>query len=282
MKTVFFGTPDIAVASLDALAEHGMLPSLIITAPDTRQGRGLILTPPPAKVWADAHGIPTLQPATLKDESIHQQLKDVGADMFVVVAYGKLLPQAVLDIPPQGTINVHPSLLAKHRGPCPIESQILVEKDWRGVGVSIMQLDAEMDHGPVYAQRAQLPELENAWPMRASQLRPILARHGAELLVDTLKTMPAPIEQNHAEATLCSKITKANAEINLADDAETNYRKFLAYDVWPRAYFFKDNKRIIITDASFEDGVFVIKKVIPEGKKEQTIPRHKGHDTNYE
>lgn len=268
MKIVFFGTPDIAVASLDELAKNDMLPSLIVTAPDTRQGRGLILTPPEAKVWADEHNIPTLQPTTLKDESVQQQLRDVGADMFVVVAYGKLLPQAVLDIPPQGTINMHPSLLPKHRGPCPIESQILVEQDWHDVGVSIMQLDAEMDHGPVYAQRAKLPELENNWPMRSSMLRTILAQHGAELLVETIKTLPEPVEQNHTEATFCTKITKNDALINLEDSAETNYRKFLAYDVWPRAFFFKDGKRFIITDATLENRAFVIKKVIPEGKKE--------------
>lgn len=273
MNIVFFGTPDIAVASLDALHTHGLTPSLIVTAPDTPQGRGLVLTAPEAKAWADEHGIATLQPTTLKDESVQQRLRDEHADIFVVVAYGKLLPQAVLDIPPQGTINMHPSLLPKHRGPCPIESQILIETDWRSVGVSIMQLDAEMDHGPVYAQRANLPELENNWPMRASELRPILARHGAELLVDVLTTMPEPVEQHHAEATLCSKITKADAEINLTDDGEKNYRTFLAYDVWPRTFFFQNGKRIVITDATLEDGAFVIKKVIPEGKKEMEYRR---------
>lgn len=282
MKTsprfVFFGTPDIAVASLEHLVAQGLTPTLIVTAPDKPQGRHLELTPSEVKAWADAHNIPTLQPKTLKDEAIVEQLTSENADLFVVVAYGKIIPQNVLDLPKLGTLNMHPSLLPRHRGPSPIESQILSEELGENVGVSIMLLDADVDHGPVLAQRNHLPELAGRWPVKASELRPLLARHGGELLatvVSDVETFLASAqEQNHSQATFCAKMTKEDALLDLTYDPQTNYRKILAYDVWPRAYFFTERHgkqmRVIVTDAALEDGALVLKKVIPEGKREMS------------
>ncbi len=275
-RFVFFGTPDIAVASLDQLAATGFVPTLIVTAPDKPQGRHMELTPSDVKVWADAHNIPTIQPKTLKDEIIVERLRVEDADVFIVVAYGKIIPQNVLNLPKRGTLNMHPSMLPRHRGPSPIESQILGEECGEDVGVSIMLLDADVDHGPVLVQRNNLPELNGRWPIKASELRPLLARHGGELLVQVISDLDTYLSkaktQNHEEATFCKKITKEDALINLTEDSQTNYRKILAYDVWPRAYYFAERHgkqiRVIITEATLEEGLLILKKVIPEGKRE--------------
>lgn len=288
-RLVFFGSSDIAVASLEHLATAGCAPTLIITAPDKPQGRHLELVPSEVGIWADTHNIPTLRPDTLKGEEIVERLRAENADLFVVVAYGKIIPQVVLDLPRLGTINMHPSLLPRHRGPCPIESQILTEERGEDVGVSIMLLDADIDHGPVLAQRDRLAELEGRWPIKASELRPLLARHGGELLAAVVGDIKAYLakahEQDHSQATFCTKMTKDDALIDLSDDPETNYRKILAYDVWPRAYFFAERHgrtdrgpspakrsdrqvRVIVTEATLDKGALIIKKVIPEGKRE--------------
>lgn len=276
-RFVFFGTPDIAVASLDALEAHGLLPTLIITAPDAPQGRGLRLAPSPVRAWADAHGIAVDTPIKL-DAGCLTTIKAADPEVGVVVAYGKILPQALLDLFPKGIINMHPSLLPKHRGPSPIESQIRNEESGGHVGVSVMLLDAQMDHGHVLAQTKDIPEILDDWPMRASALYPILAREGGTLLAETLpkwvRGAVAPLEQDHDAATYCGKIKKEDALLDLDGDPETNYRKFLAYDVWPRAYFVHQRAgkpmRIIVTEAVREDGMLKILRVIPEGKKEMS------------
>ncbi|HXK39956.1 MAG TPA: methionyl-tRNA formyltransferase, partial [Candidatus Paceibacterota bacterium] len=240
------------------------------------KGRGHVMTPSPVRVWADANQIGVLTPMTLSEKTFLDALRAVEPDVFVVVDYGKILPASLLAIPPKGTLNMHPSLLPRHRGPAPGESQILTEANGENVGVSVMLLDEKMDHGPVLAQKNAFPEVTADWPMRASRLYPILAREGGLLLTETLLRWASgeavPQEQDHAHATYCTKIRKEDALLDLSGDPEANYRKFLAYDRWPRAYFFRDRggikERVIITDAELRDDTFIVKKVIPEGKKE--------------
>jgi len=124
---VFFGTPEFAVSILEELKDAKIVPSLIVTAPDKPKGRGLVLTPPPVKIWAQLHNIPVVQPAKL-DNDFTEKLKNSSYKLFVVAAYGKIIPKAVLDIPTNGTLNVHPSLLPKYRGASPIQSQILADE----------------------------------------------------------------------------------------------------------------------------------------------------------
>ncbi len=230
---------------LDALKAAGFLPSLVVTVEDKPKGRNLILTPPETKVWAEQNNIPVIQPKTLRKpeslEMLTSHTKD-GVDFFVVASYGKILPQEVLDIPKLGTLNVHPSLLPKLRGASPIESTILTENE---TGVTIIRLDADMDHGPIVAQeKVEVSE----WPPYFTDLEKTLGEAGGKLLVellpDWLLGKITEQEQNHAEATFCGKIEKADGEINLSDDPEKNLRKIRGYHVWPGAYFFKDGKRI--------------------------------------
>lgn len=279
LKIAFFGTPQVAVYVLDELKKAGIAPNLIITAPDKPAGRNLTLTPPPAKIWAEENFIGTFQPKTLKDKNAVQAIEEEGPwDIFIVAAYGNILPKKILDIPKHGTLNVHPSLLPKLRGASPIQTAILKEDE---TGVSIMLIDEEMDHGPIIAQEKVALWKEGVLP-KASELEETLARRGGQMLAEILpKWIAKEIqtrEQDHKSATFTQKITKEDGLIDLDDDAEKNYRKIQAFNIWPRAYFFmeknakhlKDNKkiRVIITEAKLEDGKLVIEKVIPEGKKE--------------
>ncbi len=141
----FFGTSDFVLPALDALEAHGLVPALVITAPDKPRGRGKELQPTAVKAWALERGIDVLTPATLKDAALIAELGNTEWDFFLVASYGKFLPKAMLEIPKHGCINIHPSLLPKYRGPSPFISAILA--DDRATGVSIMQMGEVMDAG---------------------------------------------------------------------------------------------------------------------------------------
>ena len=274
LNIAFFGSPQIAVYVLNILKENGIIPGLIISQPDKPAGRKLKLTPPEAKVWAEENNISIFQPETLKDKEIVQAIINEGPwDIFIVAAYGKIIPRAVLDIPKYGTLNVHPSLLPKLRGASPIQSAILEENE---TGVTIMLVDKKMDHGPILAQEKTPIEKIEKWPPKTSKLEKITAEQGGRMLASVIPQWVAgkikPQEQDHGTATFTKKITKQDGFIELDNDPEKNFRKIQAFDIWPRTYFFteRNNKkiRVIITDAELIDGKLIIKKVIPEGKKE--------------
>lgn len=275
-KIAFFGTPNIAVWVLEELEKEGILPSCVITNPDSAQGRKMLMTETPVALWAHAHSIPVLKPTTLRDETIAQTLRELGCELFLVAAYGKIIPENILDIPKYKTLNMHPSLLPKLRGASPIRSAIL--HDAFPTGVSIMILTKGVDEGPLLAQVTEdIPSEE--WPLRGTTLDERLARHGGTLLSQVIPAWVAgtitPKEQDHSGATYSEKITKEMALIDLADDPKVNLQKIKAFDGWPGAFFFhtqKDGKRIRIKiiDASIRDGKLSIVRIIPEGKKEMS------------
>jgi methionyl-tRNA formyltransferase len=271
LKIAFFGSPLFAVQSLEKLKELGIIPDLVIAQPDKPAGRKLLLTPPETKVWAEENNIATFQPKTLRDPEVVKALKDEGPwDLFIVAAYGKIITQEILDIPKHGSLNIHPSLLPKLRGASPLQSAILDEDE---TGVTITLVDAEMDHGPILAQEKTV--IEN-WPPKESELQKITAEQGAEMLAEVIpkwvKGEITPRDQEHDKATFTRKITKEDGLLDLNADPKENYRKIQAFDIWPRTYFFAEKNgakiRVIITDAELKDGKLIIKKVIPEGKKE--------------
>lgn len=278
---VFFGTPQMAVWALEEMQTASIVPDLIITAPSAPAGRGRIITPPPVKTWADENGIKVIQPDKL-NKKFTQELNlalEIPLDtsstkskklLFLVFAYGKMLPKNILDIPKFGTLNIHPSMLPKLRGPSPIRTALLQDKP-ENVGVSIILLDEGMDHGPIVAQKCVKPL---TWPLSGKELDELLARNGGSLLAQTipnwLEGKIKPHEQKHNKATLSKLFKKEDALINFNDDDYKNYLKICAYDGWPGAYFFEDGKRIKITKAHIEGNKLIIDKVIPEGKKETT------------
>lgn len=270
---VFFGTPDFAVKVLDTLEAEGFVPSLVVTQEDKPQGRHLTLTPPPVKIWAEKHGVPCIQPKTLKDPDIYSKLKAKNYQLFVVAAYGKIIPKDILDIPAHKTLNIHPSLLPKFRGASPVQEAIL--KDER-TGVTIIRLDEEVDHGPIIAQKEiNFPE----WPPYADEAELILAEEGGKLLASVLPDWVAgkvqEKEQDHSEATFTKKVEKVDAEIDLTESTEENLKKIRAYAGWPNAFTFYStygkNVRLIIKKAKIEDGKLVLERVVPEGKKEMSF-----------
>ena len=288
---IFWGTPIVASETLEILKEAGYIPSLIVTAPDRPAGRKMLLTPPPVKTWAIKNNIPYIQPekltkreiesfftfssqgdgprkAILQQENMRVSKETFYFDLSIVVAYGKIIPEEILNMPKMGSFNIHYSLLPKYRGASPVESAILNADE--ETGVTIQQMVYKMDAGQIIAMEKVkiLPE------EKASELRTRLIKIGGELLVKTLPDIIEgkikPISQNENEATHCKKIKKEDGLIDLNDNAIKNYNKFRAYAAWPRTFFFINNKRIIITEANLEDGKFIIKKVLPEGKKEIT------------
>ena len=271
-KIAFFGTPEISVIVLNELKEAGLTPALVVTMPDKPKGRKLVLTPPPAKVWAQENKVDFVQPAKL-DESFLDLLRDGGFDLFVVASYGKILKQELLDIPKHGTLNVHPSLLPKLRGASPIISAIL--EDERRIGVTIMLLDAGMDSGPILAQATIEPD---PWPIKATELGELLVSEGGKMLAEVIPDWIAgkikPEVQDHSKATFTKKITKEDGLIELDGDAHKNLLKIKAFVEWPGTYFFADRHdkqiRVKIIDAEVIDGELVIQRVVPEGKKEMS------------
>lgn len=269
LRIVFFGTPQFSVTILEHMKEAGLTPALVVSAPDKKVGRKHILTPPPVAVWAREHNIPLLQPE--KPEEIIQHLREHEYDLFVVAAYGYILSQELITLPKYKTLNVHTSLLPRYRGASPIESAIL--NGDTETGSSIMLMDNKMDHGPILSQeRIPLSEETNR-----VELFDILSHHGAQLLVKTIRRWVqgtiTPQEQNHKEASSCSKIKKSYGDIT-NDDDKLRYRKYLAYMGWPGVFFIDEyGKRVKVTKARYEDSSFIIESVIPEGKNEQPYKR---------
>ncbi len=257
---VFFGGPEISCDFLDTLKNAGVLPDLIVTTPDKPAGRKLVLTPPPLKTWADEYHIPVLQPKSLRKGFDSTKLEDYS--LFVVVAYGKIIPQTILDIPAHGSINLHPSLLPLYRGPSPIQTALL--DDNKETGISLMLLDEFMDHGPVLAQKNVAV---SEWK-KNRDMESWFAKLGAELFLETIPLYlehSISTEQDHSRATECRKFIKADMQLDPSNPRES----FLKYCAFEKPFFFMGNTRVIVSKASWTDNDFKIEKVIPAGKKEQ-------------
>ncbi|MBP6881249.1 MAG: methionyl-tRNA formyltransferase [Candidatus Pacebacteria bacterium] len=277
IKFAFFGGEPLAVPTLQKLKEAGMLPSLVVCNPDRPSGRGQQMTHPPAKVWAEAEGIQVYQPTTYKDGLAKEKLSTEEWDLFVVVAYNFILPSWLLELPKHGVVNVHPSLLPKLRGASPIRSAILQDEP-EAVGVSVMLLDAEMDHGPILAQQKLLIAREN-WPMSGPELDTTLAEMGGKLLVETIPEWVSgkisPQEQNHSAATYCHKLKKEEAELMIdpfelpAGEAGRHTLHVInAYAGIGDAFFIHKERRVKVKKAEFAEGKLRLLRVTPEGKKE--------------
>ena len=238
---VFFGTEDFSAISLTQLLEHGFPVRLVITKPDSRRGRGKQLCRPAVKQLALAHDIPVLQPTKLRD--IIPSIQALGQPVGVLVSFGKIIPQVVIDCFSPGIINLHPSLLPRYRGPSPIESAI-------ATGISIMQLSAAMDAGPVYAQLTH--------PLRGDEqqleLYNTLGRLGSEALVQLLPRIVSgslqPTPQDESAASYCQLLTKASGIINPAQHTAAAAEAMVrAYHHYPRTRLQLGERHYIITQA---------------------------------
>lgn len=230
MRIVFAGTPEFAAVALRALLAAGHAVPLVLTQPDRPAGRGMTLQPSAVKRVASEAGIEVFQPVTLKDAGAQARLREVAADVMVVAAYGLILPQAVLDLPRFGCLNIHASLLPRWRGAAPIQRAILAGDE--ETGVCIMQMEAGLDTGPVL--------LAGRTPIRdddtAASLHDRLADLGGELIVDALGRLPLPaVAQPETGVTYAAKLEKSEAPLDWTQSAEQLARRVRAFNPFPGA-----------------------------------------------
>ena len=259
MRVVFFGTPDFAVPTLDAVArEHDVV--LVVAQPDKPAGRGMKMQAPAVAVRAKELNLPLLQPPKIRNEEFLGQIAAVQPDVGIVVAYGKILPAALLEIPKHGFLNVHASILPRWRGAAPIQRAI--EAGDKLTGVTIMRVDEQLDHGAML----RIETTEIGADERTPQLARRLSKIGGEALATVLRDMPEGVEQEHEQATYAAKIEKSEGEITFDETAKAIYDRFRAFDPWP-GIFFRDLKLTEIKPAegsakprtilSIDDGVVV-------------------------
>ncbi len=233
-RIVFMGTPEFSIPALERLIASEYEIVAVYTRPDKSAGRGRDPSMPPVKVMAQAHGIPLFQPETLKSSSEIEHLASLKPDVGIVIAFGQILPQEVLDIPGFGFLNIHPSLLPRYRGASPVASAILAGE--AETGVTIMLLDAGMDTGPILARSRLSIDSEDT----TESLEARLAEVGADLLIETLRRWfeqkLVPERQDNREATYTARISKNDGELNWQLPAEELVRRIRAFHPWPGCY----------------------------------------------
>ncbi|MBO55962.1 MAG: methionyl-tRNA formyltransferase [Dehalococcoidia bacterium] len=254
MRIVFMGTPQYSADVLQTLASHNVGDIVaVVTPPDRRRGRGRAIEASPVKQAADQLGLPIFQPESFRDEQVINSVRTLLPDMLIVVAYGLILPKAVLDIPKYGCLNLHPSLLPKYRGPSPVVSSIRAGDEV--TGISLMLLDPGMDTGPVISQQV----IEITSSDTAITLTKRLFTHGADLLINSIGPWASQNitaqPQNESEATITQKIIREDglADWTLPSSVLDRYRR--AFTPWPGLYSHWEGKLIKVLDTSFDESV---------------------------
>ena len=262
MKLIFAGTPDFAARSLNAILAAGHCVELVLTQPDRPSGRGMTLRPSPVKEAAEACEIEVFQPLTLKDPAAQERVRAVQADAMIVAAYGLILPQAVLDMPRFGCINIHASLLPRWRGAAPIQRAILAGD--AESGVCIMQMEAGLDTGPVL-QSGCLPIASDE---TTGTLHDKLADLGARLIVDTLGKLPvAAVAQPENGVTYAAKIEKSEALLDWRLPAQQLERQIRAFNPFPGAVGSLDGEAVKVWRAELIPAAAVPGTVISAERK---------------
>ena len=241
LKTVFMGTPLFALPSFKALADSEEVVA-VVTQPDRPKGRGEIVTPPPIKIAAIKRSLPVYQPERIRKEPVFiETLSRLAPDLIVVVAFGQILPESVLTIPPLGCVNVHASLLPKYRGAAPIQWAII--RGERETGVTTIRMDAGMDTGPILMKRS----LRIGPTETAEALAPRLADLGAELLIETLSRLKedalVPAPQDSSEATMAPLLKKEEGSIRWDESAEAIFNRWRGVIPWPGTTTFYERER---------------------------------------
>ena len=248
MRLVYYGTPEHAVPPLRRLASDGHAPLLVVTRRDKPKGRGLSLSPSPVRAAATSLGIPVVTPERASAAEEVERVRALSPDLLVVVAYGQILSPALLAVPRLGALNVHFSLLPRHRGAAPVQAALLAGDE--ETGVSTMWMTEGLDEGPVFLERATpIAPDENAETLGAR-----LAEMGAALLAESLDRSArgdvARREQDHARATYAPKLKTADAQLFLADDSSALARRIRAYTPAPGAWLDLESERLVVLSAT--------------------------------
>lgn len=252
LRAVFFGTPEFAIPSLAAMLEAGLEVPLVLTQPDRPAGRHATPLPSPVALAAESRGIPVARPERLRgNQEILERIHQVAPDAGVVVAYGKLLPSALLEVPRLSFVNVHASLLPKYRGASPVQAAILAGD--RETGVVTMKIVEELDAGPIYLERrVPIGETEDAGSLSGR-----LAVAGAQILIETLRGLEAGTIQARpqtGEPSFCRPIRREQGEVDWTLPAAALEGRLRAYTPWPGLYTFLGNERIKIVSAGLGPG----------------------------
>ena len=292
-RIIFMGTPDFSVPALQALIDGPDQMVAVITQPDRPKGRGKKLTPPPIKILAEFYNIPVLQPTKIRTEEFADKLRSYNPDLIIVAAYGRILPASILDLPHLGCINIHGSLLPRHRGAAPIQWAILA--DDKEAGVTIMQMDVGMDTGDIlHPVSIPVPDDETSGGL----FNKLSILGGTALLqaLDLLRQdkLP-PIKQDHSLATEAPPLKKKDGCIDWSRSAREIHCLIRGMDPWPTAYSFLNGKRFrffaplvfdtksgqqpgFIIQADSEglllatgSGSLLVREIQPEGKKRMTV-----------
>lgn len=252
MRVVFMGTPDFAVPSLQILLDHGYEVCAVYTQPDKPKGRGHKLQPPPVKELALQHQIPVFQPATLRKEEVQAEIRSWNPDVIVVVAYGKLLPKAVLDAPKLGCVNVHGSLLPQYRGAAPIQWTVL--NGDKVAGVTTMFMAEGMDTGDMLL-KAETPVGEEE---TSGQLFDRLKDLGADLLLETLQGLEAgtltSVPQDEAQATRAPMLSKELSQVDWTKSAQQVHDLIRGLNPWPSAVSYLDGRKLKLHASRVREG----------------------------
>ncbi len=287
MKVLFMGTPEIAATALEALLDDGFEVVGCVSQPDRPKGRGMVLTPPPVKVLAEAHGIPVFQPDTLKDGAFLPVLEALLPDVIAVVAYGKILPEYVLSFPKYGCVNLHVSLLPKYRGAAPMQRAVMNGE--RETGVTTMKMDVGLDTGDILlVEKFPIGEEDTFETVHDTS-----ARIGGTLLSRTLRALEegtvTPTPQDHSLATYADKITKEECAIDFSLPARTLHARIRGLSPIPLSFTHLPNGKLLkVVSASLTEGhgkcgeilrserdgfvvacgegALLIRTVVPEGK----------------
>lgn len=251
INVVFMGTPDFAVPSLKALNDYGCKVPLVVTRADQPKGRGRKVAAPPVKLIAMELNYPVIQPDTLKTEEFYKKIIKIHPDLIVVVAFGHILPEKILKIPTFGAINVHASLLPKHRGPAPIHRSI-INGDTE-TGITIMRMDKGLDTGDILLTSKEPIFADDT----AQSLHDRLADAGADLLKNALTRIEnntlVPVPQDHSDATYAPMLYKKEGRIDWTHSADQIERLIRGMTPWPGAYTFYGKKRLKIFKATLKD-----------------------------
>ena len=232
MKLIFAGTPDFAASALQALVAAGHEIVLVLTQPDRPAGRGMMLKPGPVRAVALAHDLPVAQPQSLKNPEAVAMIRDAGAEVMIVAAYGLLLPQAILDLFPRGCINLHGSILPRWRGAAPVQRAI--QAGDQETGITIMQMDAGLDTGPMLARYPLPIEQDDT----SASLFAKLTAMAANAIVETLAVLDSltPVPQPAEGVSYAHKISKQEARIDWSASAQSIARTIRAFNPAPGAY----------------------------------------------
>ncbi len=287
------GTPEFSVPTLQILHEAGHEIVSVVTQPDKPKGRGQTVLPSPVKVYAETHGIPVLQPPKVKKKEVVEELRKLEPDVTIVIAFGQILSQEVLDIPKYYSINLHASVLPKYRGAAPL-NWVLVNGE-KETGVTSMRMDAGMDTGDILLiRKVGIGENDNA-----QTLHDTLSRVGAEVIKETVNLLEAgkltPIPQNDVEATYAPKLKKQDGLIQWNRSAMEIRNLVRGFEPWPGAFTFLNSKRIRVcrveicqgepkdipgtiarisdygVEVGTSEGRVLITELQPEGKKRMPV-----------